>query len=56
MKKTNKEIEEIRETILKYKNNPVEYVEKELGVKLTIAQKAFFNYFYYGLKEVKDEM
>lgn len=52
---TNKEIEEVRELILKYKDNPVEYLEKELGVKLTTAQKHFFN-FYYGLKEVRDEM
>lgn len=48
-------IEEAREIILKYKDNPVEYLEKELGVKLTTAQKHFFN-FYYGLKEVRDEM
>lgn len=53
MKITNKEIEEVRELILKYKDNPVEYLEKELGVKFTIAQKSFLN-FYYGIK--KDEM
>lgn len=29
MKRT--EIEEVRELILKYKDNPVEYLEKELG-------------------------
>lgn len=55
MKVTNKEKEEVRELILKYKDNPVEYLEKEHGVKFTTAQKLFFN-FYYGLKDERDEV
>lgn len=40
---TNKEIEEVKELILKYKDNPVNYLE-ELGVKLTTTQKRLLNF------------
>lgn len=55
MNMTDKQIEIVRELILKYKDNPCRIFRERTRIEINYCSKTFFN-FYYGLKVVRDEM